>query len=224
MKVLVIAPHMDDEVLGTGGAIARHVEQGDRVSVVIAANRAYNHRYRPASIRQEEACARKAQKVLGYRELTFLHLPDEKLDQGQGLLNLIVPLEKTVRTAKPDLVYLPYRADLNQDHRAVYEAGVIACRPLAAVRPSRLVCYEVPSSTDQRPALNGDHFAPNWYLPLSGAQLKKKTEALKCYKRELRKFPHPRSLKGVELLAAKRGTEVGAPAAEAFLIVREISS
>ena len=222
MKVLVIAPHMDDETLGAGGAIARHVERGDRVWVVIAANRAYNHRYDPASIRQEEACARRAQKVLGYQELAFLRLPDEKLDQG--LLNLIVPLEKAVWKAKPDLVYLPYRSDLNQDHRAVYEAGVIACRPLAAVRPNRLVCYEVLSSTDQRPALNGDPFAPNWYLPLSGAQLKKKTEALKCYKRELREFPHPRSLKGVELLAAKRGTEVGAPAAEAFLIIREISA
>lgn len=224
MRVLVIAPHMDDEVLGPGGAIVRHIERKDRVAVVIAANRAYNHRYDPVAIRQEEECARRAQKVLGYQDLTFLRLPDEKLDQGQGLLNLILPLEKAVRAVKPDLVYLPYRADLNQDHRAVYEAGIIACRPLTVARPSRLVCYEVPSSTDQRPSLNGDHFPPNWYLPLSGVHIKKKAEALKCYKRELRKFPHPRSAEGVKLLAAKRGTEIGATAAEAFLLIREIST
>lgn len=224
MKVLVIAPHMDDEVLGAGGAIARHAERGDRVSVVIAANRAYGHKYVASAIRAEEACARQAQKVLGYQQLKFLRLPDEKLDQGKGLLHLIVPIEKALREAGPELVYLPYRADINQDHRAVHEAAVIACRPLAAGSPKRLVCYEVPSSTDQAPSVGGDHFAPNRYLPLTGRQLDKKVEALLCYTRELREFPHPRSAEGVRVLAAKRGTEIGVKAAEAFLLIREIVS
>lgn len=222
MKVLVIAPHMDDEVLGSGGVIARHVEQGDRVWVVIAANRAYGHRYFPSSIRQEEACARRAQKVLGYHHLEFLRLPDEKLDQG--LAKLLVPLEKAAQAAEPELVYLPHRGDLNQDHRAVFEAGVILCRPLAPKRPKRVVCYEVPSSTDQSPPVSGNAFTPNWYVPLSPHHLAKKVEALRCYKQELRDFPHPRSPKGIQTLAAKRGTEVGVETAEAFLLVREIAS
>ena len=222
MKVLVIAPHMDDEVLGPGGAIARHVERRDRVSVVIAANRAYGHRYRASAIRQEEACAKRAQKVLGYHRLEFLRLPDEKLDQG--LARILLPLEKAFQSFQPDLVYLPHRGDLNQDHRAVFEAGVIVCRPLARNRPRKVLCYEVPSSTDQSPAVCGDPFLPNEYLPLSDRQLEKKTEALLCYEREMRKFPHPRSVEGLRILAAKRGMEAGLEAAEAFLLVRKIHS
>lgn len=221
MRVLVIAPHMDDEVLGCGGTIARHVEEGSRVAVVIVANRAYGHRYRPSWIRQEESCARRAQKVLGYQQLTFLRLPDEKLDQG--LLRVLSPLEKSVRGIRPDWVYLPHRGDLSQDHQAVYSAGIIACRPLASRRPERVACYEVPSSTDQSPPFPENLFAPNWYFRLSARQLKKKAEALSCYKRELRLFPHPRSAEGIRILAARRGSEVGLESAEAFMLVREIS-
>ena len=213
---------MDDEVLGCGGAIARHVEEGDAVSVAIVANRAYGHRHVASSIRQEELCTLRAQKVLGYQKLQFLRLPDERLDQS--LIDVIVPLEKVVQEARPEIVYLCHRGDLNQDHRAVFEAGVIACRPLARARPRRLICYEVASSTDQSPPMDGYHFAPNLYLPLSAKHLKKKTEALKCYQRELRSFPHPRSIEGIKTLASRRGSEVGLESAEAFMMVREISS
>jgi len=51
--------------------------------------------------------------------------------------------------------------------------------------------------------------------------LKKKLEAVKCYAAEKREFPHPRSLKAIEFLAKKRGTEIGFKAAEAFAVIRE---
>ena len=120
MRILVIAPHMDDEVLGCGGTIARHVETGDQVAVCIVSNRAYNHNYDPKLIEREQDACRKAKEVLSYHELFFLDLPDEQLDKSQ--IDLIIPLEEMVHKQKPDLVYIPHRGDLNQDHRATFEA------------------------------------------------------------------------------------------------------
>src|SRR5207249_5374519 len=82
MRVMVIAPHMDDEVLGVGGTIARHVDQGDALTVCIVANRAYDHAYKADDIQNEMAATRLAQDILGYPGLSFLNLPDEQLDRS----------------------------------------------------------------------------------------------------------------------------------------------
>lgn len=220
MKVLVVAPHMDDEVLGAGGTIARHVARGDFVSVVIMANRAYDHQYIPSEIEREQEATRRAQKILGYNELRFLQLPDEQLDKG--LIDLLLPLEKVYAEVKPDVVYTCHRGDAHQDHQAVFKATLVTCRPLNHHRPQRILCYEVPSSTDQVAPFPELQFAPNHYVALEESFLQQKMEALRCYERESRPFPHPRSIEGVMACARKRGTEVNTEAAEAFFIVREI--
>jgi LmbE family N-acetylglucosaminyl deacetylase len=219
VKVLVIAPHMDDEVLGCGGAIVRHVRAGDRVSVCIVANRAYMHRYDPGLIDREKDACRRAQEILGYQDLTFLDLPDEQLDRSQ--IDLIVPLEEVVDLREPELVYLPHRGDLNQDHRAVFDAALVACRPLAAHRVKGLRVYEVPSSTDQVPGMHGLPFLPNYYVDI-GEVLDKKIAALVAYEAESRVYPHPRSPEGLRAYARKRGMEVGIEAAEAFVVLRDL--
>jgi LmbE family N-acetylglucosaminyl deacetylase len=219
VKILVIAPHMDDEVLGCGGAIVRHVQAGDRVSVCIVANRAYGHRYAPGLIDQEKEACQRAQEILGYQDLTFLDLPDEQLDRSQ--IELIVPLEEVVNSSKPELVYLPHQGDLNQDHRAVFTAALVACRPLAAHRVKGLRVFEVPSSTDQIPALSAWPFLPNYYVDIKGV-LDLKLDALACYESETRSYPHPRSPEGLLIFAKKRGMEAGLEAAEAFLVLRDI--
>ena len=73
MRVLVIAPHMDDEVLGVGGTIARHVSAGDDVYVCFAAHPVYDHRYDEAQNRAEVQNALKAREVLGYKEAKFFN-------------------------------------------------------------------------------------------------------------------------------------------------------
>lgn len=218
MKVLVIAPHMDDEVLGCGGSIARHVADGDTVHVVVVANRAYGHIYDEALIGREKACCREAQNTLGYQELTFLDLPDERLDAVQ--IDVIVPLEKVVNEFRPDWVYMPFVGDMNQDHRAVYHAACVACRPFAAVQIQRLLCYEVPSSTDQSPS-SLNPFCPNVYVDISET-LERKTAAMAAYAAEQHPFPHPRAEKALSAIAVKRGMEAGLEAAEAFMLLREV--
>lgn len=219
MKVLVIAPHMDDEVLGCGGTIARHVENGNTVTVCVVAHRAYNHKYDPLENQQELAACNSARSVLGYQEFQFLDLPDERLDEG--IQRIVIPLEAVLEKAKPEIVYVNHRGDVNQDHQAVFRATMVACRAQGLWCPRRFCCYEVPSSTDQMPGVAESAFVPNHYVDIASF-LDKKLQALQCYQREARPFPHPRSPEAIKSLATKRGVEMGARAAEAFIILRDL--
>jgi LmbE family N-acetylglucosaminyl deacetylase len=219
MNVLVIAPHMDDEVLGVGGTIARHMESGDQVTVCVVGNRAYNHTYQLTEIEREKSAARRAQKVLGYQNLHFLDLPDEQLDHR--LQDIIIPLEEIYNGATPDVAYVNHGGDLNQDHQAVFRAAMVVCRAHTSHKLQALYCYETPSSTDQAPPLPAYAFLPNHYVGIEN-HLDQKLEALSCYEEESRSFPHPRSSEGITVYAKKRGSEVGLPAAEAFMLMRKV--
>lgn len=218
MNVLMISAHMDDEVLGVGGTIAKHVRAGDAVTVCIACKRAYDHKFDPELVKQEKVSAQRAAEVLGYQDLRFLDLRDELLDER--ILDVIIPIEECVRDVKPSVVYFHHRGDTNQDHHAVFRASIIACRPFAAHKVPRVLAYEVPSSTDIAPPFPEFAFQPNYYVDITEF-LDLKIRALKAYSRELRVFPHPRSERGIEVMAEKRGMEVGFQYAEAFMIVRD---
>ena len=218
MKILVIAPHMDDEVLGMGGTIAKHISEGDEVYVCFVAHRIYGHRYDEEKNKAEIQCALKAKEVLGYREAEFLNLNDERLDAC--IQDVIIPLEAYVNKIKPEVVYINHGGDNHQDHKAVFQTGMIALRPTAALGIKRILCYETPSETEQSPPLNELAFLPNFYVDIE-RYLQTKINAFHCYHTEKREFPHPRSDKALEILAMKRGSEIGFKAAEAFTIIRD---
>lgn len=218
-KILVIAPHMDDEVLGVGGTIARHVAEGDEVYVCFVAHRVYDHKFDEEKNKTEVQCALKAKEVLGYKEAEFFNLNDERLDVC--IQDILIPLEAYINKINPVVVYVNHRGDNHQDHRAVFQAAMIALRPFANKGIKKILSYEVPSSTEQSPPFNEFAFLPNFYVNIE-KYLKTKITALHCYQTEKREFPHPRSDKGVEILAMKRGSEVGFKAAEAFMLIREI--
>ena len=218
MRVLIIAAHMDDEVLGTGATIAKHVKAGDDVTVCVVCKRAYDHKFDPAINQEEKTATRRAAQILGYNKVEFLDLRDELLDER--VLDVIVPLEECITRIRPDVVYTHHRGDSNQDHRAVLQASLIACRPISNHKVKKLLCYEVPSSTDIAPAFPEYAFQPNYWVDVAGF-VDRKIEAMKAYVREMKEFPHPRSAKGIEVLAQKRGMEIGFGAAEAFMLVRD---
>jgi N-acetylglucosamine malate deacetylase 1 len=218
VRVLVIAAHMDDETFGMGGTIAKHAAAGDTVDVCIACKRAYGHAFVPELVEREREAALRAVASLGCNRPTFLDLRDELLDER--LLDVIVPLEACVEAVRPDVVYTTHRGDTNQDHRAVFEASLVACRSISRHRIRRLLSYEVPSSTDQAPPFVEWAFQPNFFVDIA-AFLPRKIEAARAYEAELRDFPHPRSARGVETLAAYRGMQVGFAAAEAFVVIRD---
>ncbi len=215
--VLVVAPHMDDETLGLGGVIARHVAEGDQVDVCFVAHRVYQHRFDEAANVRERGHALLARSVLGYRNAVFLDLPDERLDAS--VQQIVIALEEQI-AHRPAVVYLPHRGDNNQDHRAVFAAARVVFRPAASPWLRRLLCYEVPSSTEQSPPLPETAFLPNYYVNIE-LFVDKKFEAVRCYETERRVFPHPRSEEALRNLAGRRGIEAGFSAAEAFMILRD---
>ena len=218
MKILVIAPHMDDEVLGCGGVIARHVAVGDDVSVCFIAHRVYNHRFSRKKNDTEKSHARKAKAILEYKESVFFGLSDERLDVC--VQDIIIPLERYIFKKRPEIVYCPFAEDNNQDHRSVFNATRVALRPLATPFVKKVLAYEVLSSTEQSPPLYKCAFLPNYYVDIK-KYIKNKIDAFKCYETEKRDYPHPRSLEAIKVLAQMRGIEIGLEYAEAFMILRE---
>lgn len=219
MKVLVVAPHMDDEVLGCGGAIARHVDAGDSVDVCVVCNRAYDHAYDDTEIAAEKRSAEVARQALGYDRLAFLDLPDEQL--YAHLQEAITRIERAVAAARPDVLYTAFGGDPHQDHLTVARAVNVALRTGAAPFVQRALAFEIPSGTDQALPGNGALFMPNIFVGIA-AQLDRKIEAMGAYARETRAFPHPRSPQMLTAKARSRGMQAGLEAAEAFVLLREI--
>jgi LmbE family N-acetylglucosaminyl deacetylase len=218
-KILVISPHMDDEVLGVGGTIMRHKALGDSVTVCFVCNRAYNHQYCHELIEKEKENALSAKRILGYDNHFFCDMPDERA--GESLIQVIIALEEVVKKIEPTCVYIPCCYDNNQDHRAVFDAAMVAVRSFANPSLNALYMYEVPSSTDQAAQLSGAVFVPNHFVDITPYH-SHKMKALLCYEKEARAYPHPRSPKAVEAWAMKRGVEVSLHYAEAFSLIRNI--
>ena len=225
-KVLVIAAHPDDEVLGCGATIARHVSEGDEVNVIILAEGVTSRsivRDRNSShteLSELAVIAKRANKLLGVTTLELHDLPDNRLD-SVDLLDIIKLIEGSVKCLKPDVVYTHHAGDVNIDHRRIHEAVITATRPQPNQSVKQLLFFEVQSSTDWQPPCSAPSFAPNWYVDVSHT-LEMKIEALKIYDSEMREWPHARSIKAVEYLARWRGASVGSEAAEAFILGRRL--
>lgn len=216
MRILVLAAHPDDEVLGVGATIARHVRAGDDVTIVVAAD-CVSARGDVFDGALPVPLARAA-VALGVEDVRFLGLRGMTLDGGPEIeVNRLV--EAVVRDVRPDAVYTHHWADLNSDHRAVSRAAAVACRPHSGYTPARLLCFETPSSTEATPWTD---FRPNAFSTLTEEDVERKMEAMCCYDREMRRAPHPRSVEALRVRAAFWGQAAGCSLAEAFVVAREV--
>jgi len=216
MKILVIASHPDDEVLGCGGTIARHREKGDDVYLCIA-TKAYTPDWSEDFIKNRVKEIEKSNKILGIKRTYFLGFPTAKLDTiSQKELNEAIA--KIVNEVNPNIAYIPFKGDLNKDHRLLFESALVALRPIN-LRIKRIMSYETISETEWGQEI--EVFKPNIYVDISDT-FNIKISAMKEYKSELKKPPHPRSIEGIEYLARRRGMEVHVKFAEAFILIREL--
>lgn len=225
-RVLVIAAHPDDELLGCGGVVAKHAAAGDTVHTLIVAEGATSRSPRrdardhsPELARLRDAAARAA-AVVGAEPPTFGLLPDNRLD-SIDLLDVVKVVEDMVERVRPAIVYTHHGADLNVDHRVVHAAVLTACRPLPGSGVRAIYAFETVSSTEWASAALGEAFRPTRYVDVS-PYLERKLKALACYDMEMRTPPHARSLENVAALARMRGMSVGVAAAEAFVVLREV--
>jgi len=225
-RVLVVAAHPDDEVLGCGGTILRHISNADTVRILILAEGLTSRdavrdkdKHRDELSYLHESSARAA-KRLGAESVRLCSFPDNRMD-SVDLLDVVKEVEKEIDIFQPNIVYTHHVGDVNIDHRVTHDAVITACRPLPGRSVKTLLFFEVLSSTEWQAPSADKVFAPNWFIDI-GDTIDGKLEALRCYESEMREYPHPRSFQGVRDLAAYRGISVGFRFAEAFLLGRKI--
>ncbi|MCJ7840669.1 PIG-L family deacetylase [Lederbergia sp. NSJ-179] len=216
MKVLVFAPHNDDEVLGVGGTIAKHVANGDEVfvcEVTVGKNKE-----RANKIKQE---ALAAHKILGVTKTLFLDFPVVGLaDLPKVELNKAIHI--IVQQIKPEVAYIPHKGDMHIDHKIVAESAMVALRPVECPDLKAIYAYETLSETEWNIPSIDNIFVPNVYNDITDT-IDKKIEAMKCYKSQLYVFPHPRSLEAIESLSKLRGSTVCINNVESFMLIRQIN-
>ena len=218
--ILVVAAHSDDEALGCGGTIARHVSEGDIVyAIFVADGISSRDQAGQKDIENRTFAAERARNILGIRENFYLGLPDNRLD-SLPLIEVVKGVEKILHKPKPNIIYTHHHGDLNVDHRVTHQAVMTACRPIPSSSVTEIYAFEVMSSTEWATPI-AEPFVPNYYVDIS-SQLCIKSEALKAYQQEMREAPHSRSIEHSLYLAHHRGHSVGVVAAEAFMAVRTI--
>ena len=219
MRVLVIAPHPDDEVLGCGGTIAKHVSCKDSVFVCIV-TKGFEPLFSQESVEKVRGECLKADALLGVKRTIFLNFPAAMMEETPRH-ELNDALVKIIQDVKPDIVYLPHRGDMQLDHKMTVDAAMVALRPKYKHIVKKIYAYETLSETgwDLPNVVNA--FIPNVYNDISEF-IEKKLETLKLFTTQLANFPNPRSVEAVESLARYRGNTMSIPYAEAFMLIREI--
>ena len=222
-RILIIAAHPDDEILGCGGTIARLNKEGYESYSIILGEGITSRDNTRDRIKNESKIinlkeqANRANELLGIKKVFFFDFPDNRFDTVP-FLDIVKIIEEVKNQIKPEIIFTHYEKDLNIDHQITYKAAMTATRPVKEETVKEIYSFEIQSSTEWSYPLS---FSPDVFFNISGT-INIKLKALKEYKSELREYPHPRSLEGVELIAKNWGMKVGLSYAEAFKIVRVI--
>lgn len=220
-KVLILAAHPDDEVLGCGGTIYNLTSQKVKVSICFFSNGVSSKKKQKINeIALRRKAAIKAAKILKVSNLEFYDFPDNSFDKV-NILEIAKIIEKKISLFMPDTIFTHFGNDLNIDHQKINQATLVATRPQNKQIVKKLFFYEVPSSSEWNFNKNKKQFNPNWFVDISSS-LKNKLKALKVYNSEMKKYPHPRSYKAIEALSRWRGSTAGYKSAEAFILARKI--
>ena len=222
-KILVIAPHADDEVLGCGATMAKACAKGNEVFVLICTNASVGapELFSAELIKQIRTEAVNAHRLIGVKETIFLEFPAPALDQFPRY-KMSNEISAIIKKIGADTVYIPHRDDCHKDHTIIHECAMVACRPLANCSVKHVYAYETLSETEWGEPVAADFFVPVKYNTFTNEEFQKKLDAMSCFKSQLYPFPASRSLVAIEALAKYRGCTVSAERAEAFEVLRDI--
>ncbi len=215
-KILIVAAHPDDEILGCGGSILKLKKNND-INVLFMTNGVSARGKNKVNEKKRKNACLKLFKYLGIPKPQFFNFPDNQLDKI-ALLKIIKKIEIKINSFRPDTIFTHYSNCLNIDHRKTFEAVNTACRPINNLSVKKILSFEIPSSTDWA-LFRGKNFQPNYYIDISKF-LNEKVNLIKFYKDELRNYPHSRSIKSIKSLATLRGVSCGVKYAEGFYLNR----
>jgi LmbE family N-acetylglucosaminyl deacetylase len=219
-RVMIVAPHPDDETLGVGGTIAKYSAQGADIFVLIVSGHLpplYSRKDYDKTVHE----AQSAFKLLGVSQSEFLEIPATMIN-SKPLHKVNGRISKIINDFKPHIVFCPY-PDRHIDHRLIFDSVMVATRPVGIGRDIEiLAAYETLSETHWNAPHIEPNFTPNWVVDIT-EQIDNKLDALSCYKSQISDFPGPRSIEAVEALAKFRGTQAGFGYGEGFHVIRMIS-
>jgi len=216
-KVMVVAPHPDDETLGCAGTLLRLAEQGVSLSWLIVTG--MTDRYSDEQRRERADTISKVTSAYGFDAVHQLDKPTTELD-SLPMSELIEAIGGVFNDVQPDWVLLPHRGDVHSDHRIVFDACVACSKWFRYPFIQRMMSYETLSETDFSLSGNEDIFQPNVFFNIK-QQLEHKLEIMAMYPGECGEFPFPRSPEAITAQAKLRGAQSGYHAAEAFMLLRE---
>lgn len=224
-KILVLAPHADDETLGMGASMAKWVRNGDSVTIAVLTGPGSEPHplYPPATWDVVRAEAHRAFGVLGVKDVRFDNLPAVLVgDMPAWEVNKAVG--DMIERVGPDELYVPFPFDMHRDHRELFHAASVAWRVSSPTGRSirRVAAYEVMSETHWNAPYLEAGFLPHMFVDVTDT-LSVKLDALHCFESQMRPAPHTRSIEACEALARFRGAQAGVAAAEAFVIIREFA-
>ena len=217
-KVLVIAPHPDDETLGCGGTIYRHKQEGDELCWTIITGISEDLGWSEAEVKKRDSEIDTAAKQYGFSNVFKFRLPTTKLDT-LPLTGLIEKITDVYKKIEPEIIYMPYAYDVHTDHQIIAKALQSTFKWFRYPHIQKVLMYESPSETEFN-FMEKRTFTPNVFVNISD-YLDDKIETMKIYYGEMLDFPFPRSEKTMRSMAAFRGSQSGYEAAEAFELVYE---
>lgn len=226
-KILVIAAHPDDEILGCGGCISNWSDMGAEAHALILAegltsrsDKQHEYMVSTSAIENLRKNAHDSADIIGYQSIYFEAFPDNRMD-GVELLDIVQTVSTHIERLQPDMVLTHHHGDLNIDHRITFQAVITACRPLASCPVKTIISFETPSATEWNFPYHENTFSPNIFVDVT-AHIDKKLAAMNCYETEVRHAPHPRSPESLRATAARWGSVIEKPYAEALELIRAI--
>lgn len=222
-KVLIVAAHPDDEILGCGGTVLKRKLAGNEVYSLVLGEGVTSRYNKREDAPQEEVQSlhdihAKVSSFMGFTNSWLYDFPDNRFD-SVDLLDIIKVIEKIKNEVNPDIIYTHFEGDLNIDHRITFQAVLTACRPLPGDSVRKILSFEIPSSTEWSSPSN--YFRPNVFVNIEDT-INTKVKAMSIYEQEVKQYPHPRSLEALSIISQRWGLVCGYRYAEAFMLVRSI--
>ena len=219
-KVIVISAHPDDEVLGAGGTLLKHVANGDSVFWLIITNVFETQGFSKEMVENRQKEIAKVAEAIGFLKTFKLDYPTMSLSSS-SIIKMVPEISAIFAEVKPEIIYCLNRSDAHSDHRLTFDAVMACTKSFRYPFVKRVLLYECISETEFAPAFSEKAFLPNYFVDISEF-FNKKLEIMKVYESEIGEHPFPRSLRNIDALATFRGASVGVEYAEAFQLIKYI--
>lgn len=219
-NVIVISAHPDDETLGVGGTILKHIVNGDNVYWLIVTNVFENQGFSKERVESRQLEISKVEKMFGFKETFNLNYPTMTLSSS-SLIKMVPDISSVFSEVKPEIIYTLNRSDAHSDHRVIFDAVMACTKSFRYPFIKQILMYECISETEFAPALAEKAFLPNYFVDITD-YIDKKNEIMKVFESEIAEHPFPRSIENIKALAHFRGASVGVNYAEAFQLLKYI--